>query len=168
MSLPNQEQIRRWNDATGQAWVDYQDRLDALMAPMGKRLVTAIAPRPGERILEIGCGTGHNTIELAKRVRPGGLVVGLDVSTPMLQAARRRDRSGLNVQWIQGDAQTEDLGDRLFDAIVSRFGVMFFDDPIAAFRSFRRSLEPEGRLVFLCWQAPHRNPWAAGPIAVVG
>ncbi|MEE2776262.1 MAG: class I SAM-dependent methyltransferase, partial [Acidobacteriota bacterium] len=163
MGTSNEEQVRFWNEDGGPKWVEYQKRLDRLIAPMGDLLLQAVGAEAGQHVLEIGCGTGFNTVELAKRVTRTGLVVGVDVSRVMLDAARTREAPGLNMRFLEADAQTADLGEGIYDLVVSRFGVMFFDDPPAAFANIRRALKPDGRLVFLCWQSTSRNPWVREP-----
>ena len=167
MTGRNEEQIRFWNEDGGSVWVDYQDGLDALLAPLGEELIRVTSAQPGERILEVGCGTGYTAIQLARQATVSGLVLGVDVSRAMLESARRRDATGTNIQFLEADAQTEDLGVEIFDAAVSRFGVMFFDDPAVAFANLRRALKPGGRLVFVCWQSPAVNAWIREPMAVM-
>jgi len=115
----------------------------------------------------VGCGCGHTSVELAERVGETGRVVGADISGPMLEDARQRAaRAGRsNLEFIQTDAQTHAFEPGAFDLVFSRFGVMFFADPVAAFRNLLGALRPGGRLVFLCWQEIGRNPWMLAPAA---
>jgi SAM-dependent methyltransferase len=163
----NQAQIDYWNDLAGQIWVRYQVQLDRQIEPLGLAAMEALAPRPGERILDIGCGCGQTSLALAGRVSPGGVVAGVDISEPMLAVARHRPRPtpGLPVTFQAVDAQTADLGAGGFDAAFSRFGVMFFSDPVAAFANIRGALKPGGRLAFVCWRPLAENPWMAAPLA---
>jgi SAM-dependent methyltransferase len=162
----NAEMIEYWNQGAGPVWVTHQARLDDQLAPLGARARLRAGLRPGERVLDVGCGCGASTLELARAVGPEGRVTAVDVSAPMLARARElAERAGLveTIEWIQGDAQSCELGEGAFDCVHSRFGVMFFDDPPAAFANLRQALAPGGRLVFLCWQARERNPWMLAP-----
>jgi SAM-dependent methyltransferase len=162
----NAAEIGNWNAKTGLTWVQYQDQLDRLIAPLGDRAMAVLAPESGETILDIGCGCGQTTPDLAHRVTGTGAVTGVDVSGPMLEAARARpvDAGACRPEFLQYDAQTEDLGQGRFDAIYSRFGVMFFDDPTAAFANLARALKSKGRLAFVCWRLFQNNPWLRDPL----
>jgi len=152
MNTTNQEQIDYWDKRAGPTWVDMQEHLDALLEPLSAAGLRAAAVLPGERVLDVGCGCGDTTIALQGQ---GADVLGVDVSGPMLEQARRRDRS---IQYRQADAATTDFGGA-FDLVFSRFGVMFFSDPVAAFRNLHRALKSTGRLLFVCWQPAGANPW---------
>jgi SAM-dependent methyltransferase len=162
----NAEQVRYWNETAGPKWVAYQALLDAQLRPLGVRAMERGRIAAGERVLDVGCGCGDTTLELARRVSPGGEVVGVDPSALMLARARERAREvGLaNATFVEGDAQTHALPAASFDAVFSRFGVMFFADPSAAFANLRRGLRPGGRLAFVCWQAFTENPWVLVPL----
>jgi ubiquinone/menaquinone biosynthesis C-methylase UbiE len=124
-----------------------------------------LCPGEGEHIIDIGCGCGQTSLALAARVRPTGSVVGVDISEPMLDVALRRPRSAdLQVVFRKLDAQTGDLGHGFFDAAFSRFGVMFFSDPVVAFANIRASLKLDGRLAFVCWRPLDENPWMQAPL----
>jgi SAM-dependent methyltransferase len=166
-SGPNAEQISYWNEISGPKWVALGDTIDQQIAPIGLDGIEAAAIAAGERVLDVGCGCGHTSLELSTRVGNGGAVVGLDISGPMLEDARRRasEAGRSNLEFIQADAQTHGFGSDAFDLIFSRFGVMFFEDPEAAFRNLLGALRPGGRLVFLCWQEIGRNPWMLAPAA---
>jgi SAM-dependent methyltransferase len=164
---PNEEMIRYWNEAAGPAWVAMQERLDRQVGPLGARARERAGIAQGERVLDVGCGCGGTTIELAQAVGPAGRVVALDVSAPMLARARERASAAAlaeRIEWRLGDAQTEPLEPGGFDCLFSRFGVMFFEDPVGAFGNLRRALRPGGRLAFVCWQARERNPWMTRPV----
>ncbi|HUZ67683.1 MAG TPA: class I SAM-dependent methyltransferase [Beijerinckiaceae bacterium] len=163
---PNAAQIDYWNAGAGKTWAQFQEQLDRQIAPLGLEAMRALAPRPGEHVIDVGCGCGQASLEIAARVGPKGSVVGVDISTPMLDVARRRrlSVSGLRPDFRQIDAQTGDLGDAVFDAAFSRFGVMFFADPVAAFANIRRSLKPGGRLGFVCWRPLRENQWMLAPL----
>jgi SAM-dependent methyltransferase len=160
-TTPNTEWIRRWATDEGQHWVAETERYDNINSGFGAAMLDAAALRAGERVLDIGCGNGATTIEAARRVRPGGTVVGVDVSPPMLARARARATAAAvdEIEFIEVDAQVYDFGDGHFDAAISRNGVMFFDDPNAAFANLARALRPGGRLAFTAPQGFDRNPW---------
>src|SRR5213593_5220288 len=168
MSAPeaNAEQIRYWNEAAGPKWVSFQKVIDAQIAPLGERAMDRAGIDPGERVIDVGCGCGDTTIALARRVGPAGLVLGIDISAPMLERAAETARAeGLaNVRFENADAQTHRLPPGAFDVVYSRFGIMFFADPVAAFANLRSALRPGGRLAFICWQALRENPWLAVPL----
>jgi len=159
----NADQIAYWNNAMGPAWVAMQAALDRQLGDLGLAAIEALAPRPGERVIDVGCGCGDTALELARRLGPGGAVTGIDVSAPMLEVARRRaGEAGLaQARFMEADAQVEPLPPA--DAVFSRFGVMFFSDPVAAFANLRRALGPGGRLAFICWRALDQNPWMSTP-----
>lgn len=150
----------------GQAWVAFQPRIDAQLDPFGQKVLERLAPQPGARVLDVGCGTGQTAIQLAELVGPRGEVVGIDVSEPMLECAEERLRDGnyVQVDLLLDDAQTHVFLDRYFDLAFSRFGVMFFEDAVAGFSNIARALRRGGRLGFVCWQARERNPWASIPL----
>lgn len=162
----NVDQEDYWNAAAGETWVAFQDQLDRQIGPLGARAIRALDPKPGERLVDLGCGCGQTTLQLAERVRPGGQVLGLDLSHPMLTVARRRAvAAGLHgVQFIQADAQTHAFEPARLDSAYSRFGVMFFSDPVAAFTNIRRGVRPEGRLAFVCWRSLAENEWMSVPL----
>jgi SAM-dependent methyltransferase len=163
----NREQIDYWNAQAGHKWVALQDRLDAQLDPLGRLAMDRLAVRAGERAIDVGCGCGATTAELAARVGPQGRVLGLDVSEPMLARARERTAGAAHVTFEQSDAQTHALEPGAADLVFSRFGVMFFADPVAAFANLRRGLRPGGRLGFLCWQAAVANEWVMVPMRAV-
>jgi SAM-dependent methyltransferase len=167
MTDANAEQRSYWNQQAGPVWVDYQERLDRQIGPHGERALALLAALPGERVLDLGCGCGDSSLALAARVAPGGQVLGLDLSEPMLARARERAAAaGLsNASFRAADAQTAALEPASFDAAFSRFGVMFFADPVAAFRNVRGALRPGGRLAFVCWRPVAENDWVLVPMA---
>jgi SAM-dependent methyltransferase len=140
--------------------------MDRLFEPFGARAQAALEIRGVERVLDVGCGCGSTTLALARAVGERGSVMGIDVSGPMLElAAERAERAGLagRIRWLQQDAQTAALGRSSYDAIYSRFGVMFFADPGEAFANFARATRDSGRLAFVCWQSRHANLWVDAP-----
>lgn len=163
---PNRAQVEYWNEQSGPKWVEKQAELDRLLLSLGTAAMDRLALRPGERVLDVGCGCGDTTLELARRVGAGGFAQGIDVSAPMLERARERARGAGNVEFVLGDAQTQRF-EPAFDAIFSRFGVMFFADPTAAFANLRGALRPGGRLGFVCWQEIRKNAWCIVPLAAL-
>lgn len=163
----NREQVEYWNAQAGHKWVALQERLDAQLDPLGHLVMDRLAPSAGERVIDVGCGCGATTAELAARVGPEGRVLGLDVSEPMLARAKERTAAARHVAFACRDAQTHALDPGEADVVFSRFGVMFFADPVAAFVNLRRGLRPGGRLGFLCWQAAVANEWVLVPMRAV-
>jgi trans-aconitate methyltransferase len=163
---PNSGQITYWNETAGPSWVAMNDALDAEMRELGLAAMKALAPRTGERLIDIGCGCGATTLELARRVGPTGAVMGVDISVPMLEVARGRAAHLPQVSFQQADAQTHPLA--AADAAFSRFGVMFFEDPVRAFANVRHALSGGGRMAFVCWRAAAQNPCMTAAMAAVG
>ena len=162
---PNAEQIKYWNEVSGAKWVALQPVIDAQIRPLGLLAMDRAGLRPGARVLDVGCGCGETTIELARRVAPGGQATGIDISAPMLERARESAAAdGAAVRFEIADAQTHAFAPASADVLFSRFGVMFFSDPTAAFANLRRALTPTGRLAFVCWQALPENAWMAVPM----
>ncbi len=160
---PNAEQITYWNEQGGPRWVRLQESLDQQLSPFGHLVMDRLAIGNGERILDVGCGCGETSLELARRVGATGKVLGVDISTIMLEHAAERGKSVPNVQFMVADAQTHPFAPASFEAIFSRFGVMFFKDPRAAFTNLARALVPGGRVGFHCWKALPENPWMTVP-----
>ncbi|HZF32730.1 MAG TPA: class I SAM-dependent methyltransferase [Candidatus Angelobacter sp.] len=141
--------------------------MDAALAPVADAAIALAAVRSGERVLDIGCGSGGTSISLARLVGPTGHVTGLDVSRPMIELARKRSVGMANLDWLLADAASHDFPPRSADLLFSRFGVMFFGEPVMAFANLRRALRPGGRLVFACWRPLNENPWMLLPLQVV-
>ena len=163
--VPNERQIESWDGVAGLHWVAEAEGYDRMNRRFGERIVAVLDAKPRERNLDVGCGNGAMALAIAPLVAPDGWVTGLDVSGPMLAHARTRaPRAAVsNVSFEQGDAQVHPLPVATFDGVVSSFGVMFFDDPVAAFANIRRALKPGGRVVFACWQDLLRNEWIMVP-----
>lgn len=159
VNAPNAAQIADWNGAVGQRWAAEQETLDALIRPFGEAVLGAARPTAGESVLDIGCGCGETSLSLAQAVGPSGRVLGVDVSAPMLDVARRRSADLTNVSFMEADASQAGL-DGNFGLLVSRFGVMFFDAPAEAFANIGKSLAQNARLAFVSWQPAAQNPWA--------
>jgi SAM-dependent methyltransferase len=164
--MSNAEMIRYWNEGAAPAWTVYEQALDAQLAPLGARARERAALRAGERVLDVGCGCGATTLELAAAVGPAGRVVAVDVSRPMLARAEERARQSAladRIDFRLDDAQSAAFEPGFFDIVYSRFGVMFFADPVAAFANLRGTLREGGRLAFVCWQPREKNPWMMAP-----
>ena len=161
----NVEQRKYWDGDAGHHWVAEADRYDAINRRYGELVVDALSPAAGEAILDVGCGNGAVALEVARRVGADGSVLGLDLSGPMLGVARgRAAEAGLDqARFEQGDAQIHPLPAASFDGVVSRFGVMFFNDPVAAFTNLAQATKPGGRLAFACWQDLLANEWLMVP-----
>jgi SAM-dependent methyltransferase len=165
-SGPNAQQITYWNETAGPKWVALAEVLDAQIRGLGEAAMDRLRIGPGERVLDVGCGTGQTSLELARRVGPDGRVTAMDISAPMLGRARDRARAAgaANVTFVGADVQTHRFEPAAVDVGFSRFGVMFFADPVAAFTNLHGALRAGGRLGFVCWQALPENPWMAVPV----
>ena len=162
----NAEQIADWNGPLGERWADLQAQFDDLTRPFGDAAIAAAAARAGDQVLDVGCGCGDTSFALAKIVGPAGSVLGVDISRPMLEVARAHAVGVENIAFREADASIAPLpSDR--DLLFSRFGVMFFGEPVAAFVHLRGALKPGGRMAFCCWRTPKENPWAGVPMAAV-
>lgn len=158
-SAPDQPTF--WNEDGGRRWVQNIDRVERMIEPLSERLLAMAAPRAGEKVLDIGCGGGVTSAALARAVGPSGRVLGVDVSAVILDVARQRFGTVANLEFALGDAAGMPLAPAGFDLLLSRFGVMFFADPVAAFTHLRAALAPGGRMAFICWRALDQNPWMA-------
>jgi SAM-dependent methyltransferase len=157
----NREQAALWNETSGRAWVELQSILDGMLEPFSALLVGHSFPGPEGRVLDIGCGAGSTTLLAARRLGPRGLSLGVDISAPLVEAATRRaTEEGIgNAVFVKADAQTYAFEPHSFDLLISRFGVMFFDDPEAAFVNIRRAARPGANLTFVAWRGPAENPF---------
>ena len=153
--MTNEEQKEFWNGPAGDVWVEAQEIMDRMLSPLSDAALSAAAPLSGERVIDIGCGCGATTLAIAES---GASVWGVDISAPMLARARARTAELDNVTFSVNDASTADYNAE-HHLIFSRFGVMFFDDPKAAFSNLRSALVGGGRLAFVCWQSPEKNPF---------
>jgi len=165
--LPNAKQIEEWNGERGKRWLDQYALVDRQLVAFGGRAMDRAALRPGERVLDIGCGTGETTLDLARRVGPAGAALGVDISRLLLERARdlARNVELPNLTFEEADAQTYPFAPASVDLVFSRFGVMFFDDPDAAFRNLKAALRPAGRAIFVCWRSLEESEFFAIPIA---
>ena len=163
----NADQIAYWNGPGGQRWADRQQAQDILLAPIAEALIDRARPHSGERVIDIGCGSGATTIAFAQKVTPSGHVLGVDVSGPMLARARQTAPKGLPVDFVLADATVYPFDPGSFDLLVSRFGVMFFAEPALSFANIRKALRPSGRMAFACWREPRENPFFMAPLQAV-
>ena len=157
----NAGQIDFWNGEAGRRWAVLQDRIDGFFSDITAAAIEAAAPHEGERVIDIGCGCGASVLALAQWVGSTGHVLGVDISEVMLDAARGRLAAGKvdNAELVLADASIHPFEPGSADLVFSRFGTMFFDDPVEAFAHLRRALRPEGRLVFVSWRAFEDNPF---------
>lgn len=162
MAGANDEQIDFWNGPAGERWAEAQQQLDALLAPLTERLLDGAAS-DRDAVLDVGCGCGETSIALARRAMR---VTGLDISKPMLEVARRRAGELENLEFVEADASVHHFLSA-YDVVFSRFGVMFFADPMAAFGNLHDALMDGGRAHFLCWRGVPENPWIGVPARIV-
>ncbi|MGZ5870638.1 MAG: class I SAM-dependent methyltransferase [Bradyrhizobium sp.] len=163
----NADQIAYWNGPGGQRWADRQQAQDILLAPVADILIDRAQAKAGERIVDVGCGSGAISIALAQKVGQSGHVLGVDISGPMLARARQAATAGLPVDFVLADATIYPFEPSSFDLLVSRFGVMFFAEPARSFANLRRALKSSGRLAFACWREPRENPFFMAPLQAV-
>ena len=165
--MQNAAQIEFWNGDTGRNWVTHDALMEAMLAPIGERILDALTPGPQSRGLDIGCGCGHPTVSLAKRIGASGSVLGIDISAPMLKVARSLAQTAgtdhAAIEFLEADAQSHSFDGQPFDLVFSRFGVMFFEDPVAAFSNIHSAMAPAGQLAFGCWQPRAVNPFMTLP-----
>jgi SAM-dependent methyltransferase len=168
VAFVNREQAEFWSQLAP-TWLKFEDQLEEVGGPPGQLAMDRLKLLSGQRVVDLGCGSGRTTLELASRVEPGGEVVGVDIAAEMLACGRERAaRLGIkSIEFLHADIQAQDLGEARFDAAYSRFGVMFFSDPVAAFANARRALRPRGLLSFACWQSVFDNEWMLIPGAAV-
>jgi SAM-dependent methyltransferase len=167
--MSNTLQKEMWNGRAGESWVRHNSLLEQLLAEPGRECMNLLPRTPAMQILDVGCGCGNQTLELAARLDASSTVIGVDISEPMLGLARELKAANDNalsaeVQFALGDASEPLFDEASFDAIYSRFGVMFFDEPVAAFSALRNSLKPRGKLGFVCWREPKLNPFFNAPM----
>jgi SAM-dependent methyltransferase len=163
----NADQIAYWNGPGGQRWADRQQSQDILLAPVADAMIERARTKAGERIVDVGCGSGATTIALAQKVGPSGHVLGIDISAPMLDRARQLAPKGAPVEFVLADATIYPFEPASFDLLASRFGVMFFAEPAISFANMRGALRPSGRLAFACWREPRDNPFFMTPLQAV-
>ena len=167
--MPDQPPTQReyWSGKAGDEWAAQAERIDAMLAPIAEVIIQAGAVQAGERVLDIGCGAGATSIAIARRVGAGGGVTGVDLSPQLLGVARRRAaEAGAPAEFVEADAGVATFA-QPFDVAFSRFGVMFFEAPAAAFAHIRSTLRADGRMAFACWRPIADNPWATIPMAAI-
>lgn len=164
-TLPFAEEY--WREEGGHKWVEYIDATESSLEAFNELLLDHAQVKKGEFVLDVGCGGGVNTMEIANRVGPDGNVKGVDISPAILNIARSRGLNLANLEFMEGDAAAIELPEEYFDLVFSRFGVMFFSDPVSAFENLRKSIKPSGRMVFLCWRSLEENPWMGVPTQAV-
>jgi len=154
-----------WNSKVGEEWARQADRTDKMFAPLTQAAFSKLDLQAGERVLDIGCGAGETALTAARQVGSAGHVVGVDLSQPLLALGQQRAQaSDVNIDFIEADAGAEPIAGAPFDAAFSRFGVMFFEDPPAAFARIRTNLRPGGRMVFVTWRPFTENVWSSAPV----
>ena len=160
----NADQIAYWNGPAGQRWAEAQQVQDIVLGPVADILIDRAKPKTGERVIDVGCGSGVTTIAFAQKVGPSGHLLGIDISGPMLERARASAPKDLPVDFVLADATVYPFDPAGFDMLVSRFGVMFFADPVLSFANMRKALRPSARLAFACWREPRENPFFMAPL----
>jgi len=156
----NDEQTTLWNGSAGRAWIEVQPLLDEILEPFGDLLVQAVATRSAHRVLDVGCGTGATTLAVARLLGVKGEVVGVDISEPMIDVARARAaHDDSTATFICADAQTRPFEPASFDMMISRFGVMFFENSVSAFANLRRAATDDAELCLLAWRGAVDNPF---------
>lgn len=166
--MSNEEQIAYWNGEAGRKWAEKDQMMASMLGPIARDLLAHCEPGEARAVLDIGCGGGSETLLLAERLEAGARVLGVDVSAPLLDVARQRlaaaGELAVTVDFLRADAASHAFEPDAWDFLFSRFGVMFFDNPVAAFANLRAALAPGGRLAFCCWQRLEDNPWTLVPL----
>ncbi len=164
----NDDQVEYWNGEAGDKWVRHQESQDRMLAPLGALSLAAAAFEAGDRTIDVGCGCGETSLEIARRVGPSGDVLGIDISEQMLARARQRAEREpqLPLRFLRADAAAYPFPAGGTDAVHSRFGIMFFNNPAEAFANLARALRPGGRLAFICWRPLRENEWVRAPMEV--
>lgn len=159
----------RWAGEMGEKWNTHHKRFEGMIAPLGQALIESAHFQPGERVIDVGCGAGVTSLEIARRVGPTGSVTGLDISPALVRTstARAKEAGLTNVRFVEGDASKADISETGFDCLFSRFGIMFFPDPYGAFKHMHGFVKPGGRAVFACWGPQPENAWVTEVMALV-
>ncbi|UWR01914.1 class I SAM-dependent methyltransferase [Ruegeria conchae] len=161
---PNQAQALYWNSESGQKWIWFENELDLVFSAVDDALIKRAATQPGERILDVGCGTGATTRAFVPRVAPNGQITAVDISPAFVAHARNRaEFAADNTEFVVADAQSVEIPGAPFDLVISRFGSMFFADPVEAFRNILKQMKPAGRLTIAAWAKARGNPWFEAP-----
>lgn len=160
----NKTQAEYWSSAPGLKWIKFEEDLDAAFEAVNKELIRRAKPTSGMKVLDVGCGTGATSRAFSQSLCPNGRLTALDISKPLLECAKSHaDKVTIKPDYYLLDAQVDTIPGAPFDLVVSRFGVMFFSDPTAAFANIRKHLRPRGRLVVVAWSAMDENPWFKVP-----
>jgi SAM-dependent methyltransferase len=167
MSDTSTDPTHDWNGDSGERWAANLDRLDLMLQDFGQAALVAAAVQSGERILDVGCGSGTSTFMLAEQVGAAGYVLGVDISEQLVKLASAATPNSAPVEFLLADAATASLPAESFDLLFSRFGVMFFDEPAAAFAHMRGALKPDGRIAFVCWRSAAENDWVRLPMSAI-
>ena len=165
--MANDAMRELWNGSDSRAWIERPDRYDRMLGGLGLQALDAAELNQGERVLDVGCGSGQLARQAAERVGATGEVVGIDLSAPMVELAVARSEDLPQLRFTVADVQTDELPGTGWDAIVSRFGVMFFDDPVTAFARLHAVAATAGRLAFVAWQGPQHNEWVYTGLAAM-
>lgn len=156
----NDSQAEFWNSKSGQKWVSFEHELNSLFEGVNQELIRRACPKPNDNLLDIGCGTGATSRAMSPHLTPGGKVTALDISAPLLEQAKSRTHeAAVEMRYHLLDAQVDDIPGAPFDLVVSRFGVMFFADPVAAFANIHSHMAVGGRLIVVAWASMADNPW---------
>jgi len=168
MEDKNIKQRQFWSGAGGDVWVNKQREMDIMLNPLGDRVIERLDLKSDSKIIDIGCGCGATTLEIAKKIIQGE-ILGVDISEPMLDKATEtaKEMSLSNIAFEVKDVQMDVMPQNYFDIAFSRFGVMFFEDPFEAFKNIHSSLKEDGLLSFVCWQNASLNPWQSLSIQVI-
>ena len=163
---PNRDQREFWDGEVGEIWIKHQALLDDQLEAFSRTMFDRAQIRLGQSVVDVGCGCGTDSLTAARKTGPAGRVLGLDFSRPMLSraATRAAENELYQIDLLQADAQTHPFAAGSIDRIISRFGVMFFADPTAAFANLAAALAPAGRMTFLTWQSVDKNPWMMLPV----
>lgn len=166
--MANEEQIEYWNGDAGKRWADCDALMESILSPITAALLEHLDLDGCKAALDVGCGGGSQSVQLARRLGPGSTVTGIDISAPMLAVAREKANAPApdcaKLEFVQADASSFAFEAQGFDLLFSRFGVMFFDDPQAAFANMATALRPGARLAFACWRGLRDNDWAWLPL----
>jgi SAM-dependent methyltransferase len=162
--IRNADQIAAWNETAGPTWVKMNAGLDRQLAPIGDAVLERARLEPGQAVLDVGCGAGATSRQAARAVGAQGRVLGVDVSAPLLELAREQAAGLSNLRFMEADAQIAAFEPGGFGRVISRFGVMFFDDPTAAFANIRSGCGADALMCFACWRGPGDNPWLTLPM----
>lgn len=163
----NLTQQEYWNSQVADEWTRHADGIDKMLGRLTQAAFDVLALRSGERVLDVGCGGGATTLKAAAIVGEAGRAVGVDISRPLLELGRQRAAGRDNIAFVEADAGAAQIPGAPFDAAFSRFGVMFFEEPVRAFENIRRAVAPGGRLVFASWRPFAENLWSAQPLTAL-